>query len=291
MRYAFINTMRLIYPVPLMCRVLSVSKSGYYTWLKRPPSKRETENRRLAIEIQAAHRRTRGLFGPHRLKRELLSHGIKIGIYRIRRIRKELGLRCKQVKRFRATTDSKHSFPVADNLLNQNFTGDAPNRVWVSDITYISTKEGWLYLVTHKDLFNGEIVGYAMDSRMTQELVKRSLLMGINKRKPQPGLIHHSDRGSQYCANSYQKLLKFFNIIPSMSRKGNPYDNAPMESFFGTLKNELIYHNRYATRKEAIKNITEYIEVFYNRQRLQQRLNYLSPVEFLKEFYAMRMAA
>ncbi|MEM4406759.1 MAG: IS3 family transposase [Candidatus Methanomethylicaceae archaeon] len=147
------------------------------------------------------------------------------------------------------------------------------------------------YLVRYKDLFNGEIVGYAMDSRMTQELVKRSLLMAVNKRKPQPGLIHHSDRGSQYCANNYQNMLKLLNIIPSMSRKGNPYDNALLwKSFFGTLKNELIYHKRYATRKEAIKDIIEYIEIFYNRQRLQERLGYLSPVEFLKEFYAMRMA-
>lgn len=289
--YAFINKMRLIYPIPLMCRTLSVSKSGYYTWFKRPPSKKEIENRRLAIEIKVAHKRTKATFGPYRLQRELLSHGIQVGIYRIRRIRKMLGIQCKQVKKFKATTDSKHSFPVADNLLNQNLTVDAPNKVWVSDITYISTRQGWLYLVTHKDLFNGEIVGYAMDSRMTQDLVKRSLLMAVNRRKPAPRLIHHSDRGSQYCANSYQRLLEFLNIIPSMSRKGNCYDNAPMESFFGTLKNELIYHRKYATRKEAIKDITDYIEIFYNRQRLQERLGYLSPVEFLKEFYAMRMAA
>lgn len=228
------------------------------------------------MEIQVAHKRTKGTFGPYRLQRELLSHGIRVGIYRIRRIRRELGLRCKQVKRFRPTTDSKHSLPVADNPLNQNFTVDAPDKVCVTDITYKSTKEGCLYLVTHKDLFNGEIVGYAMDSRMTQELVKRSLLMAVNKRKPQSGLIHH---------------FKFLNIIPSMSRKGNPYDNAPMESFFGTLKNELIYHKRYAKRKEGIKGIIEYIEIFYNTHRLQERLGYLSPVESLKEFYAMRMAA
>jgi len=195
-----------------MCRVLKVSKSGYYIWLKRPPSERQIENRRLEVEIEAAHRRTRGVFGPHRLQKELQSHGIKVSLYRIRRIRRNLNLRCKQVKKFKATTNSKHRLPVVDNLINQNFITDAPNKVWVTDIPYIPTREGWLYLATHKDIFNGEIVGYAMDSHMREGLVKNSLLMAIHKRKPGAGLIHHSDRGSPY---EYQKLLKFFNIIPS----------------------------------------------------------------------------
>ena len=199
-----------------------------------------------------------------------------MSIYRIRRIRRHLNLRCRQVRKFKATTNSKHRLPVVDNLINQNFITDAPNKVWVTDITYIPTKEGWLYLATHKDIFNGEIVGYAMDSRMTQELVKRSLLMAVKNRKPQPGLIHHSDRGSQYCAYEYQKLLKFLNIIPSMSS----YDNAPMESFFGTLKNELVHYRRYITRKEAIKDITEYIEVFGNRLDHNKGSTTYHPVSF-----------
>jgi len=260
-------------------------------WCNRPPSKREIENRRLEVEIQAAHIRTRGTYGPYRLQKELLSHGIRAGIYRIIKIRKNLGIRCRQIKRYKVTTDSKHRLPVANNLLEQRFEATSPNQIWTSDITYIPTHEGWLYCATHKDLYNGEIVGYALDSRLTKELVMRSLLMAVRIRKPKPGLIHHSDRGIQYCSHEYGKLLKHLGIKSSMSRKGNCYDNAPMESFFGTLKNELIHHRRYATRKEAIKDITEYIEVFYNRQRIQERLNYLSPAQYLKQFYIMRQAA
>nr|CBX30786.1 Insertion element IS600 uncharacterized 31 kDa protein [uncultured Desulfobacterium sp.] len=206
-------------------------------------------------------------------------------------MRKKLGIKCKQTKKFKVTTDSKHNLPVADNLLNQKFETTAPNRIWVSDITYISTDEGWLYLAGHKDIFTGEIVGYAMNSRMTKELVSRSLFKAVVAKRPESGLIHHSDRGSQYCAKSYRKLLEQFGLEASMSRRGNCYDNAPMESFWGTLKNELVHHQHYYTRKEAIQDITEYIEIFYNRQRRQARLGYLSPVVFEKQFYALKQAA
>jgi transposase InsO family protein len=257
----------------------------------RPPSKRAQEDGRLEIEIKAAHRRTRETCGPERLQRDLAAHGVKVGVLRIRRIRKKLGLRCKQVKKFKVTTHSRHTLPVAENLLGQRFRATAPNQVWVSDLSYVPTEEGWLYCAAHKDLFNGEIVGYALGSRITTELVSQSLFRAVAARRPARGLIHHSDRGSQYCSPHYQKLLDQFGMKASMSRKGNCYDNAPMESFWGTLKCELVHHCRYTTRKEAIKEITEYIEVFYNRQRRQARLGYLSPAAYVKQFYASRAAA
>ena len=283
--------MRLTYPIPLMCRVLEASLSGYYAWLNRKPSPYALEEMRLEVEIKAAHKRTRRTCGPKRLQEDLLAYGIKAGICRIRRIRKKLGIRCKQVRKFKATTDSNHTLPVAENILNRKFKTDAPNRAWVSDITYISTDEGWLYCAAHKDLFNGEIVGYALGSRITKDLVVRSLYKAVATKRPSAGLIHHSDRGSQYCSRDYIKLLERFNIRTSMSRKGNCWDNAPMESFWGTLKNELVYHQRYATREQAIREITEYIEVFYNRQRRQARLGYLSPVAYEQKFYRGRRAA
>jgi putative transposase len=283
--------MRLKYPVPWMCRFFGVSASGYYKWLVNPPSKRAREEGRLEAEIGAAHVRTRASCGPERLQKDLAAHGVKVGVLRIRRIRKKLGIRCKQVKKFKATTDSRHALPVAANLLDQKFEVHAPNQVWVSDITYIPTNEGWLYCAAHKDLFNGEIVGYALGPHITTDLVRESLLKAVRMKRPSRGLIHHSDRGVQYCAHEYQKLLVQLGMKTSMSRRGNCYDNAPMESFWGTLKNELVHHKRYATREEAVKEITEYIEVFYNRERRQKRLGYLSPAAYMRKFYAERAAA
>ena len=283
--------LRLDYPLFVLCRVLNASRSGYYAWLNRKPSKHAQEEARLEIEIKAAHKRTRGTFGPERLQRDLAEHGIKVGSSRVRRIRKKLKIRCKQVKKFKATTNSKHALPVAENLLEQNFEISLPNRVWVSDITYISTDEGWLYCAAHKDLFNGEIVGYALGSRLTKDLVIESLRMAQATKRPDPGLIHHSDRGKQYCSISFAELLDKFHMKASMSRKGNCYDNAPMESFWGTMKNELVYHQHYLTREQAIREITEYIEIFYNRQRRQARLGYLSPVAYGQQFYRKRLAA
>jgi transposase InsO family protein len=274
-----------------MCHKLQVSSSGYHAWLTRAPSKHAQEEARLEIEIKAAHKRNREVAGPETLKQDLSEHGIKVGICRIRKIRKKLGIRCKQIKKFKATTDSKHKLPVAENLLGQNFKADTPNQIWVSDITYISTNEGWLYCAAHKDLFNGEIVGYALGQRITKELVIKSLLMAVRIKRPESGLIHHSDRGSQYCSPKYQKLLKQFGMKSSMSRKGNCYDNAPMESFWGTMKNELVYNQHYTTREQAIGEITEYIEIFYNRQRRQKRLGYLSPAAYWRQFAMWKAAA
>ena len=283
--------MRLSYPVPLMSRVFDVSASGYYAWIGRPPSKRSREDARLEVEIKAAHTRTRQTCGPERLQHDLAEHGVQVGICRIRRIRKKLGIRCKQTKKYTVTTDSRHTFPVAENLLDQQFEAAAPNSVWVSDITYIPTDEGWLYLAGHKDLFNGEIVGYAMGERITKNLVSQSLFRAVAAKRPAQGLIHHSDRGSQYCSYEYRDLLEQFEMKASMSRKGNCYDNAPMESFWGTLKQELVHHRRYRTRQEAMQDITEYIEVFYNRQRRQARLDFLSPAAYTQKFYAEQLAA
>ena len=283
--------MRLEYSIPLMSRIFGVSASGYYTWLDRPLSKRAKEEERLEVEIKAAHKRTRQTYGPERLQRDLAEHGIRAGVCRIKRIRKKLGIRCKQKKKFKATTDSKHSLPVVENLLNQDFEVLAPDKAYVSDITYIPTEEGWLYLAGHKDLCSGRIVGYAMAERMTKKLVCESLVKAVALKRPAKGLINHSDRGSQYFSSDYSDLLEKFGMLPSMSGKGNCYDNAPMESFWGTIKQELVHHRRYRTRQEAIRDITEYIEIFYNRQRRQAKLGFLSPVAFEQKFYARELAA
>jgi putative transposase len=238
------KTLRPKYPLSLLCRIFEVSRSGYYACFNRLPSRHTQEEGRLEIEIKAAHTRTRKTCGPERLQEDLAARGVKVGISRIRRIRKKLGIRCKQVKKFKATTNSNHALPVAENLLNRKFTAEAPSQAWLTDITYISTDEGWLYCAAHKDLFNGEIVGYALGPRITKELAIQSLLKAVAAKRPSEGLIHHSDRGSQYCASDYQQLLTQFGMRPSMSRRGNCYDNAPMESFWGTLKSELVYHHR-----------------------------------------------
>ena len=279
------------YPLEVMSRLFDVSRSGYYRWLNRKPTKREQEEPRLVAEVKAAHQRTRGTYGPERLQRDLADHDVPVGVHRIKRIRKEHGIKCIQHRKYKATTNSKHKLPVAANHLEQQFTAEAPNKVWVTDITYVSTGEGWLYLAGHKDLFTGEIVGYAMGERMTKNLISQSLFRAVAAKRPAPGLIHHSDRGSQYCSEEYRALLEQFGLTVSMSRKGNCYDNAPMESFWGTLKNELVYLKRYATRQEAIREIREYIEIFYNRQRKQARLNYLSPVAFERQFFQQSQAA
>jgi len=278
--------LRLNYPIALLSRVLGVSTSGYYAWVDRPLSNRAREELRLDLEIKAAHQRTRQTYGPERLQHDLAEHGIRVGVCRIRRIRKKLGICCKQKRKFRATTNSKHKLPVAENLLGQQFKVAGPNKVWVSDITYVPTDEGWLYLAGHKDLFTGGIVGYAMGERLTKNLVSQSLLQAMVAKRPSSGLIHHSDRGSQYCADEYQGILSHFDLRVSMSGRGNCFDNAPMESFWGTLKQELVHHRRYSTRQEASREITEYIEIFYNRQRRQARLGFLSPAAYEQRFYA-----
>lgn len=291
MRYARIEAMRQDHPVASMCRVLEVSESGYHAWRRRSPSSRAEENSRLETEIKAAHQRTRETYGPERLQADLADHGIEASVYRIKRLRSKLGLRCKQKRKFKATTNSKHALPLAPNHLDRQFAMTAPNQAWVSDITYVATEEGWLYLAGIKDLFNGELVGYAMSERMTTDLVSQALFRAVASKRPAKGLILHSDRGSQYCAHAYQKQLQQFGMQASMSRKGDCWDNAPMESFWGSLKNELVHHQSFETREQARREITEYIEIFYNRIRKQERLGYLSPAAFSQQYYANRIAA
>jgi len=283
--------MRLDYPLPLLGRMLKVSLSGYYGWVDRPLSKRAREDLRLELEIKAAHRRTRQTYGAERLQHELAEYGVRVGICRLKRLRRKLGIRCRQKRKFKATTDSRHKLPVAQNLLRQDFRVYAPNKVWVSDITYVPTDEGWLYLAGHKDLFNGEIVGYAMGERLSKNLVEESLLRAVSSRRPEKEVLHHSDRGSQYCSHEYRSLLKRFGLVVSMSGRGNCYDNAPMESFWGILKQELVHQRHYRTRREAMAEIREYIEIFYNRQRLQARLGYLSPAVYIQKYYQGLIAA
>jgi putative transposase len=211
--------LRLTYTVSILCRVLDVAPSGYSSWIKRRLSNHDRSEMRLELEIRAAHKRTRQTYGPERLQRDLADNGIIVGVHRIKRIRKKLGLRCRQKRRFKVTTDSRHSLPVAENLLEQKFEASAPNQIWLTDITYIPTGEGWLYLVGHKDLFTGEVVGYAMGERMTKNLVSQSLLRAVTAKQPVAGLIHHSDRGSQYCAQEYASLLNGFGMRASHEQK------------------------------------------------------------------------
>ena len=284
-------TLRSHYPLAVMCRVLEVSRSGYHAFVSRAPSIRAQNNARLEVAIAAAPTRTRASYGPERLRDELRDDGFKASVSRIKRLRKKLGLRCKQVRKFKATTNSKHPLPVAPNLLKQNFETTRPNETWVTDITYVLTEEGWLYLAGVKDLHTCELVGYALGNRMTTDLVGRALFQAVAAKRPGPGLIHHSDRGSQYCSRDYRALLQQFGMKASISRRGNCYDHAPMESFWGTLKNELVHHRRYETRAQAIAEITEYIEIFYNRQRRHSRLGNLSPAAFTQQFYQQQQAA
>ena len=237
------------------------------------------------------HKQSRETYGTRRVQPELEAQGFIAGRDRIARLRRELNLRCKQKRKFKATTNSNHNLPVADNLLNQTFSPTRPNEAWVTDITYCATDEGWLYVAGIKDVFTCELVGYAMGERMTQGLTAQALWRAVRNKRPEKGLIHHSDRGSQYCAHDYRKLVEQFGMQASMSRKGNCFDNAPMESLWGSLKNELIHHHRYATRADAKAAIQEYIESFYNRQRRHSRLGYVPPALFAEAFSKQQHAA
>lgn len=277
-----IAKLRLEYPVWLLCKVLLVSSSGFYAWLQRPSLQQRTQpqSREQAL-ILAAHVRTRKTFGAVRLHRFLKREGHVISLWRVRKIRREAGISCIQKRKYKCrTTDSNHSLPVASNLLERRFTVNQPDSGWVSDITYIPTGEGWLYLAGVKDLFSKQIVGFSMAATMDKSLVLNALKRAVSVHRSAAGIILHSDRGSQYCSHRYRRLASFYGFRLSMSKKGDCYDNAPMESFWGILKNELVHHRKYRTRAEAMADISEYIEIFYNRQRLQAGLGYLSPAEF-----------
>ncbi len=275
----------------VMCQVLRVTRSGYYAWQKRPQSKRSRENERLLIRIRAAYKMGRQSYGSPRVHKVLRAQGERCGRKRVEKLMAQNGIRARQKKRFVLTTDSRHDHPAAANVLDRHFVVDEPDKVWVSDITYIPTGEGWLYLSGVLDLCTKTVVGWSMGEKMESRLVMDALEMAYQRRRPGRGLLHHSDRGSQYASEDYRKLLSAYGMRESMSRKGNCWDNAPMESFFGTLKRELVHHRRYRTRQEARKDIFEYIEVFYNRQRLHSSLGYMSPSDFEKQWLLWHQAA
>jgi putative transposase len=266
--------------VCLMCRVLQVSRSGYYAWLSRRESGRSISNCQLLSQIRMVYDRSRRLYGSPRVTAELRAQGYVCNEKRVARLMRVHGIKAKTVGKFRATTDSKHNLPIAPNLLDRQFTVARPNAVWVSDITYIWTSEGWLYLAGIVDLYSRQVVGWAMSHRVDGHLTLSALRQAIARRHPGRGLLHHSDQGKQYAASDYCKLLSEYGMIASMSRTGDCWDNAVMESFFGTLKTEMIYFEKFSSREEAEMKIFEYIEVFYNRQRRHSTLGQLSPVEF-----------
>jgi len=265
-----------------MCQVLKVSRSGYYQWSKYPNNKRKIEDMGLKQKIIVIYYNSRRTYGSPRIHQKLFRDGYHVGKKRVERLMKETGIHAVAKKKYRATTDSKHTLPVTANSLNRNFSVNKSNQFWVADITYIYTQEGWLYLSTIMDLYSRKIVGWSMNHKITQELVIQALNMAIKQRNPSRGLLLHSDRGSQYASYCYQVLLKRNGILCSMSRKGNCWDNAVMESFYRTLKVELIYQKKYETRIEAQRDIFEYIEIFYNRERLHSFLGYNSPEEYEK---------
>jgi len=286
MRYTFIHAHQQEFPVRRMCQVLAVSASGYYACRDRPESIQAQANRKLVMEIRAIHARSRGNYGSPRVYADLQLRGFRVGrnrIARLMRLEKIYGRR--RTKKFPHTTNSQHEYPVAPNRLNREFHASQPNEKWLADITYIPTAEGWLYLAVVLDLFSRKIVGWSFADSLESSLVEHAFRMAVQNAATLNGLLHHSDRGSQYAADAYQQLLLAQGIQVSMSRRGNCYDNAPMESFFGTLKSECVHHQNYQTRQEAITDIFFYIVGFYNRQRLHSSLGYLSPEEFERRYY------
>ena len=280
MRYAWIEDHRTTWPVAVQCEVLEVSRSGYYAWRKRSPSAAAERREQLTEEIRTAHAVGREAYGSPRVHRELEAQGTKCDRKTVAKLMKQAGIQAKTVKKFRvSTTDSNHRQPIAENVVNRDFAPSAPNRTWVADITYVPTQEGWLYLAAVEDLYSRKIVGWSMSERIDSRLVVDALEMAIERQLPGDGLVAHSDRGVQYASEHYRELLTRHGITCSMSRRGNCWDNAPMESFFATLKKELVHLENYETRAAARQSIFEYVEVFYNRVRRHSALNYLSPVK------------
>jgi putative transposase len=278
MKFCIIEDHRETFPVRVLCDVMGVSAAGYYAWRGRPERPRKTVNRALLSEIRRLHLAHRGRYGAPRIHAALRGLGHTVSRGRVERLMRREGIRAVTPQRFRAcTTDSRHDWPIAPNRLGQKFAAERPNQVWLADITYVPTSEGWLYLAVVLDLFTRKIVGWAMRDHMRAELTIAALTMAIQRQKPAPGLIHHSDRGSQYAAADYRKVLDAAGMIPSMSRKGNCWDNAPMESCFGTIKTELVHQACYPTRDAARHDLFAYIEGYYNRQRLHSAIGYVTP--------------
>ena len=280
MRYDFVEAHRGRWPVRLMCRVLAVSPGGYYDWRGRPTSSRAKGREALVVAIKAVHVEVKARYGSPRIHAELMARGVPCCVNTVARLMREHGIAARTKRKFRCTTDSSHDRPVAEDVLDRRFEPEAPNRAWTADITYVATGEGWLYLAAVEDLHSRRIVGWSMGSRIDSRLVVDALEMAISRRLPGAGLVAHSDRGSQYASEHYQRLLARHGITCSMSRRADCWDNAPMESFFASLKGELIHGAVFGTRAEARAALFESIEVFYNRSRRHSSLGYLSPAEY-----------
>ena len=280
MIYAFILENKRQWPIRLMCATLGVSFSGFYKWTRFVPGPRALERNALLVEIKAIHSEVKGRYGSPRVFMALKERGHGGSLNTVAKIMRENHIRAKQARKFRFTTDSNHAMPVAENQLDRRFDPSEPNKAWVADITYIPTREGWLYLAAVEDLYSRRIVGWSMSERMTSRLVVDALEMAVKRRLPGEGLLAHSDRGSQYASDHYQSLLRRHGICCSMSAVGQCWDNAPMESFFASLKKELVHHEDYQNREEAKASLFEYVEVFYNNQRLHSSLGYMTPVAY-----------
>ena len=294
MRYGCIERHLGEFPVALMCRVLEVTRSGYYAWCKREPSRRAREEQRLQIEVRAIHRSAHGRYGSPRVHAELQARGERVSRKRVARLMRQDGLRGKKRRRFVVTTNSDHAYPVAANVLDRKFAVDevkGPDQVWVSDITYVPTREGWLYLAVVLDLASRLVVGWSMGETLESQLAISAFKMALDRRKPGPGLLHHSDRGVQYASNAYRELLEGQKVVASMSRKGNCWDNAVAESFFATVEIELIEGADWQTRAEARTAIFQFMEVWYNRYRRHSSLGYLTPAEFDKRLWEATRAS
>jgi putative transposase len=279
-KFAFIAAKEVAFPVATMCRVLGVSPSGYYAWKARPAPKRAAEDARVAADVAAAHKGSRGIYGSPRVHRELRAKGVRVGKKRVERLMREKGLRGRCKRRFVRTTDSNHDDPIAPNVLERAFDTKAPNEAWVGDVTYIATAEGWLYLAVLLDLFSRRVVGWATSDTNDRALALAALDQALQSRRPRPGLVQHTDRGSPYASEDYRAALARSEVVASMSRTGDCYDNAVAESFFASLKAEWVDHQNYETHETARASLGDYIDGFYNPTRRHSHLAYVSPIEF-----------
>jgi putative transposase len=283
-KFVFIATEKALYPVVVLCRVLEVSCSGFYASQKRKAAAHSKVDAQLVVELRLAHRRSRETYGSPRMHAELRARGTRVSRKRVERLMRENGLRARQKRRFRRTTNSNHSLAIAPNVLCRRFNPCAPNKAWVTDVTYIATDEGWSYLAVLLDLFSRRVIGWAMSATNDRVLALTALDKAVSARRPPRGLVHHSDRGSPYASDEYRKALRARGIVASMSGRGDCWDNAPAESFFATLRAEHVDHERYETREAALTSIGDYLENFYNTTRRHSRIGYVSPIEFeLKE--------
>jgi len=290
-RFAFIAAEKAAFPVRVLCRILAVSRAGFYAAQARPAAAHTRRDQQLAVAIAAIHAETRQRYGSPRVHTELRARGQRVSRKRVARLMRQRDLAARRRRRYRVTTDSRHPFPVAANVLARQFTAPAPDAVWVTDITYIPTGEGWLYLAVILDLYSRGIVGWAMSDRITQQLTLDALGMALARRRPREGLLHHSDRGSQYASGDYQTALGRQGIVGSMSRRGDCWDNAVAESFFATLKVELVHDALWSTRAAARGAVFEYLEIFYNQQRRHSSLGFLSPLAFERQWHQQHRAA